>query len=132
MGRKAKKLTKQEMRQFKKILLKLKEEILEDINYISRETRLSSKEATGNVSSFTLHPADMASDNFERELSLGLASNERELLFAINEALERIEMGKYGICVNCGNPISRLRLKAIPYTQLCKKCQEESEKRTGV
>ncbi len=131
MGRRPKKLTKKELKEFKKILLNMRDNILSEIEHISKNTRETQKESAGDLSAYTLHIADVASDNFQRELSLELASNERELLFQIKEALERIEQGTYGICVMCKKPIPKTRLKAIPYTQLCKKCQEKREKESG-
>ncbi len=128
MGRSAKKMTKTQMKEFKKLLLKMREDIIDEIDHINKESRLNSKEASGNLSSYTLHMADIASDNFEKELNLELASNEREVLMAIDEALHRIEEGTYGICMDCKKPIAKSRLKVLPYALLCKKCQEKREK----
>ncbi len=128
MGRRAKKLMKKDLEGFKKILLDMRENILSEIKHISKSTRETQRESSGDLSSYTIHMADVASDNFQKELNLELASNERELLFQIKEALERIEQGTYGTCIMCKNPIPKTRLKAIPYTQLCKKCQEKREK----
>ena len=75
--------------------------------------------------------ADVATDMYDREFTLGLAANDRELLYQVNEALGRIEEGNYGLCVACKKPIPATRLKAIPHAQTCLKCQElrESKKR---
>ena len=73
--------------------------------------------------------ADVATDNYDREFSLGLASNERKTLYELEDALKRIEDGDFGFCDQCKAPISKLRLKAVPSARLCVKCQEKLEKR---
>jgi DnaK suppressor protein len=74
-----------------------------------------------------LHMADVATDMYDREFALGLAANDRELLTRINQAMARIEDGTYGVCETCKKPIAATRLKALPYTQTCLKCQEKIE-----
>jgi len=116
--------------EFKKIVLKKKEEILAEIKQISEDTlKKSQKEASGDISGYTYHMADVATDNYDREFSLVLASNERELLFAIDEALKKIEEGTFGICEDCKSLIAKNRLKALPYAPLCVKCQSKKEKK---
>jgi len=73
--------------------------------------------------------ADVATDTYDREFSLGLVSSERRLLFELGNALKKIDDGTYGICEDCKLPIAKSRLKAIPYARLCVKCQEKREKK---
>jgi RNA polymerase-binding protein DksA len=125
-----KKITKAELAHFKKIILKQKEEILSEIRHISEDTlKKSQKEASGDISGYTYHMADVATDNYDREFSLGLVSSERELIYEIDDALKRIDEGTYGICEECKNFITKTRLKALPYARLCVKCQEAKEKK---
>lgn len=125
-----KKLNKKELAEFKKIVLKRKEEILEGIQHISEDTlKKSQKEASGDISGYTYHMADVATDTYDREFSLGLASNERKLLYELDDALKKIEEGAFGICEECKSLITRNRLKAVPYARLCVKCQERKEKK---
>ena len=116
---------------FKKLLLKTKEQISGDIRGLSDDNNGSGNDRGGDVSGHALHMADVATDMYDREFTLGLAANDRELLHQVNEALERIEDGVYGLCVTCKKPIPATRLKAIPHAQTCLKCQElrESKKR---
>jgi RNA polymerase-binding protein DksA len=124
-----KKLNKKTLAEFKKLLIKRKEDISEEINHISNDTlKQSQKEASGDISGYTLHMADVATDNYDREFSLGLASNERDILYRIDAALEKIKDGSFGFCEECEKPISKTRLKAVPYAKLCIKCQEADEK----
>lgn len=125
-----KKLTKKELTFFKKLILKKKELVLDDIKHISDDTlKKSQKEASGDISGYTYHMADIATDTYDREFSLGLASNDRQSLYELDDALKKIEEGTFGICEDCKVLISRTRLKAVPYARLCLKCQEKKEKR---
>ena len=76
-----------------------------------------------------IHMAELGSDNFEQEFTLGIMEAEEDTLTRIEEALERIESGRYGRCVECDGVISKARLNAIPYTPVCIKCAEEQESR---
>jgi len=88
----------------------------------------SQRDASGDLSGYSLHMADMATDNFDREFSLGLASNEQQQLNMIDVALHKIQEGTYGLCENCNKPIPQKRLLARPHASLCIKCQELEEK----
>lgn len=125
-----KKFNKKELGEFKKLILKRKEETLDNINHISDDTlKKSLKDASGDISGYTYHMADMATDTYDREFSLGLASNERELLYGLDDALKKIEEGTFGICEECNIIIAKTRLKAVPYARFCVKCQSKNEKK---
>ena len=121
----------------KEDLLKLKTQlqterakIADGLNHLERDNlNRSQRDASGDLSGYSFHMADMATDNFDREFSLDLASTEQTILNRIDEALKKIEEGTYGVCENCGKPISLKRLKAGPYAKLCIKCKEDEEKR---
>lgn len=125
-----KKLTKKELNDFRKLILKRKEEVLEGIKHISEDTlKKSQKDAAGDISGYTYHMADVATDTYDREFSLGLASSGREILYSLDDALKRIEEGTFGICEECKTVIAKTRLKAVPYARFCVKCQEKKEKK---
>lgn len=125
-----KKFTKKDLKEFKKIVLKKKEEILDELKHISDDTlRKSQKEASGDISGYTYHMADVATDNYDREFSLGLASDERKFIYELDDALKRIEDGSFGICDECKSSITKIRLKAVPSARLCIKCQQKREKK---
>lgn len=124
-----KKFNKKELTEFKKLVLKRKEEILDEIRHISEDTlKKSQKDASGDISGYTYHMADVATDTYDREFSLGLASNERKFLYELDDALKKIEEGTFGICEDCKLLIFKTRLRAVPYARLCVKCQEKKEK----
>ena len=122
---KIKRLPKKELDVYKKMLHQLRAKIAGDLQQIEGDT-LSANQP--NQSGELSDVADMATDNYDRELSIGLASNEQQLLNDIDVALKRIEDGTYGICEIYGLPIPKKRLLAMPYTRLSMKAQEEEEK----
>ena len=130
MGKIEKKMPKKESEKFKKLLLKIREKILSEVEHISKDTlKNSSREASGDLSGYSLHMADMASDQYDREFSLEIASGGRKILFAIEDAMRRIDDGTFGGCESCGKKISKQRLTALPYAILCIACASKKEKR---
>jgi len=124
------KLKAAELKVYKEKLLKLRIELTNEVGRIKSEMiSRSSKDASGDLSGYSLHMADQASDNFERDFSLGLAHNEQEILHRIEAALKRIEEKTYGLCSECQKNITKQRLKAVPYAELCIQCQEALEKK---
>src|SRR6188768_1015422 len=71
--------------------------------------------------------ADQASGNNEVHIALKLRQTDAKILQAIEEALQRIERGTYGVCRDCGEPIAEARLHAIPWTRVCIKCKEKQK-----
>ena len=74
-----------------------------------------------------MHMADAASDSFDRDLVLGLASFEQEGLYEVDAALKRIEDGSYGFCELTGKPIPLARLEAIPWTRFSLEAENQLE-----
>lgn len=113
---------------FKQLLVKEREKIMREIEHIAGETlKKSQRDASGDLSGYTLHMADMASDHYDREFSLGIASAEQRIIYEIDEALKRLADGTYGLCFTCDRPISKKRLKAVPYAKFCIDCQKKEE-----
>ncbi len=123
-------MNKKEAKDFKKKLMELREKITDEMKHIGGDSlKKSQRDASGDLSAYTFHMADVASDSFDRELSWDRASVEQKVLFHIDDALKRIEEGNYGDCENCGKRINKERLKAIPYAKLCRQCKESLEKK---
>lgn len=122
-------MTKLELAKHKKLLIKLRELISGDITHIAKESLKSQKESSGDLSGYSFHMADMASDSYDRELSLNIAGEEQEIIYEIDEALKRIEEGKFGLCLACGKKIPQKRLNAVPYAKYCIQCKSEEEKK---
>jgi DnaK suppressor protein len=113
----------------RKEFLKQASEMLEEMK------RAATKEMQGRVKGETegvkddgRDTYDLASDERDREINFILNDREREKLLAIDEALQRIGDKTYGICESCEGEIQLGRLKILPFTRLCVKCQEENEK----
>ncbi|MBN2097891.1 MAG: TraR/DksA C4-type zinc finger protein [Candidatus Omnitrophica bacterium] len=121
-------MNKKELERFKKLLLKKREDLASEMQNITKESlSKSQREASGDLSGYSFHMADQASDNYEREFSLNLASDNQKLIYAIDEALGRIKDKSYGRCLECNKAISRKRLSAVPDATLCIDCQRKEE-----
>jgi RNA polymerase-binding protein DksA len=119
-------LTSAEIRKFKALLVAKRMEILGNVMCMEDETLRRSRTELSNM---PFHMADMGTDNYEMENTLGLMDSERKLLAEIDSALGRIENGTYGICGGRGEPIPRERLEAIPWAKYCVTCAALLEKR---
>src|SRR5438067_1558537 len=73
------------------------------------------------------HMADDATEVFARERDMALRSNAQDLLAQVDAALERMDVGRYGICARCGQNIAPDRLEALPYAIYCITCQSQVE-----
>lgn len=117
-----------ELAQYKKTLLELRQKLIVNVNYMEDEALGKSRQdASGDLSNVPIHMADIGTDNYERDLTIGLIQNGEEELRAIDEALERIGDKTYGTCEECGKKISKTRLTALPYVKNCIECQRQEE-----
>ncbi len=94
-----------------------------------RAARALEIEAAGELSGYDDHPADVASETFEREKDIAIGENISALLAKVQNALTKIDKGTYGVCDICRRPIKRARLNAIPFATLCIECQGRVEAR---
>ena len=129
---KDKPFTKQELASIRKGLVQEKARILEELFKLKGQgLNKSLKDASGDLSGYSFHMADMATDLYDREFILELAESERERLYALDGAIKRVDEGTYGKCDNCNKRISKPRLKVMPQAERCIQCQEEEEKSAG-
>src|SRR5438093_3294390 len=75
------------------------------------------RDASEEQPAYSLHIADAGTDNYDRDFALSIATSEQEALYEIDQALNRIQEGAYGICELTGKPIELERLKAVPWTR---------------
>ena len=68
---------------------------------------------------------DQANSDTEAELQIWLHKTDGPLMRAIEEALVRVKQGTYGVCVTCGQLISKARLDAVPWTHRCRNCKDK-------
>lgn len=104
-----------------KKLLDAKSKILQEVTQKVRSESNTLKFEIGDI-------YDVASSERERELSLTLGDRDREKLAEIEDALERIRLGTYGECEECGEPVAEDRLRALPFTRVCVECQSRNER----
>ena len=117
-----------EMRKFREVLLAERTRLLAELEEIeSRTARTADAERATELSSYEDHPADLASETFEREKDLAIAESVESLLNQVNTALEKVDLATYGICDACGRPIKKARLQALPFATLCLDCQGRLE-----
>jgi len=108
----------------KKQLLKMREELLKDLNHDVRSEKTDFDSEVGDF-------YDNADTERGRQLFHLLSGREREKLTAIDEALLRIEDGTYGTCEECGKKIHKERLKIMPFARNCVACQSDLEKQAA-
>jgi len=112
-------MDKKDLAYFKDLLLKKREELLKNMEYLRGITTDSTnQEAAGDHSAYSFHMADQGTDAMEREKAFLFASRDEKYLKQIDAALERIENGTYGICRVTGKDIGRERMEAVPTTMI--------------
>ncbi len=118
----------EEVAQFKKLLLSLRERLVGKVDFMQGEAlKKSRQDASGDLSNVPIHMADVGTDNYERDIMIELIQNGEEGVRNIDTALEKIEEGAFGVCELCAKKINKERLKAVPYAKLCIDCQREEE-----
>ena len=116
-------MTKTDLETFRQSLLNLRARLTGNLSHLAEEAlRTTGGENSGGLSNTPIHMADLGTDNFEQEFTLSLIQNEEQVLDEIREALNRIDQGTYGKCEECGSPIPKARLQALPYTRHCVNC----------
>jgi DnaK suppressor protein len=114
-------MDKRRIKSYRDRLLARRESLFSQLSEAEMSSRERDLEATQD-------PADMAANAYTKELLISMSANDRKLLELIDEALERVESGDYGECVNCGEPVSEKRLDAVPWARYCLKCQDLQER----
>ncbi len=124
--------TKDELNSFETLLLELRQRLRGDVTSISNSvTEKNSQIESGSTSASPIHLAEAGTDTFEQEFAMSLLEAGSGHLKEIENALLRIKDGTYGTCENCGKQITKKRLEAIPYTNICIDCANARSKRRG-
>jgi len=122
-------ITPRELEVFRDKILAKRREIVGDMSSMEREALRSG--SGSNLSNLPLHMADMGTDNYEQEFTLGLMEKDRKLLRDLNDGLAKIQNGTYGICEGTGKPISKARLEAQPWARYSIEYARKLERRLG-
>lgn len=123
-------LKTEEVESFREVLKNLRARLRGDLEQLTDEAlHRNGAESSGNLSNMPLHMADVGTENYDQEFDLGLMENQQGTLDQVHEALARVEEGTFGLCLECGQPIAKPRLQAIPYTPHCIECARKLEPR---
>ncbi|HEX2267546.1 MAG TPA: TraR/DksA C4-type zinc finger protein [Actinomycetota bacterium] len=121
-------ITKKELDDLKARLVSERKDLEAQYTELEESTFATNQsELTGEMG-FDEEYADAGTATFERERDLSLVNNLRDLMERIDKALAKMAEGTYGLCDRCGRPIEKLRLKALPYANLCLKDKQAEER----
>lgn len=109
------------MKPIKDMLLRMREDLVQDIARRSKATTEPGAQDIGDI-------LDSVSEERTRELDMILTDREKRKLLQIDDALDRIEDDTFGLCEDCGTKIPRARLKVLPFAKFCVECQEKNER----
>ena len=116
------------LEEFRQLLLAKRAELIGDVDHMTSEAlRDSQPGGLGSLSNVPIHMADVGSDNWEQEFTLGLVAAERQRLKEIDAALQRIADRTYGICEATHKAIGKQRLRAKPWARHCIEYAREKE-----
>lgn len=119
-------IKKKDLMRFEKKLLAEKQKLLKQRGHTNELLKQPQREAGGEISSYRTHIADQGGETYQREFASQLTSQESKVLIEIDEAIQRIQKGRFGICEMCQGKIPKARLEIIPYARFCVKCKQKS------
>ena len=119
-----KEMDKKALLRFKKVLLKEREQIIGEVKQINESSKEMGQDGIQDI-------GDEAANIYNKQILLSLSENERLRLREVDEALDRIASGTYGICEECGGPIGLKRLEVRPVAKYCVPCLTKLEKGKG-
>jgi YteA family regulatory protein len=118
-------MEKEKLQYFKGKLINEKTRVFNLINQMKQNGVINSNsEMATELSFYDNHPADTATELFDKEKGLALKGNEISIIKKIEDSLKNIENHTYGKCMHCGKDIIEERLEFIPYAQNCVSCQK--------
>ena len=117
-------MTSAELKAYRKQLLSLAADLDRGLAHDRREFR---REEEPDFAHTPMPSTEDVADGGAQEADLGLIANEQQLLTEVTAALDRIEYGTFGICPDCGRPIAKARLDAIPYARQCIRCARAAQ-----
>jgi DnaK suppressor protein len=119
-------ISPRELEHYRDLLLEKRRELVGDMHSMEGEALRTT--GGSNLSTLPMHMADLGTDNYEQEFTLGLVEKERNLLREINDALAKIQNGSFGLCEGTGKPISKPRLEAQPWARFSIEHARQMEK----
>jgi DnaK suppressor protein len=113
-------MDKKKVEYYKKRLVTTQDQLLRLVTKSERDGREADEEATQDI-------ADKAANSYTKEFLFHQSDENRRLLALVNEALERVKNGSYGLCVSCQGEVQVKRLEAVPWARHCIECQEKQD-----
>ena len=113
-------MDKKKVELFRKRLLTKQEELLRVVTKSEQDGREADEEATQDI-------ADKAANSYTKEFLFHQSDENRRLLQLVNEAIERLKDGSFGLCVACQSEVQQKRLEAVPWARHCIECQEKQD-----
>jgi len=113
-------MDKKKVDSFRKRLLTKQEELLRVVTKSEQDGRAADEEATQDI-------ADKAANSYTKEFLFHQSDENRRLLQLVNEAIERLKDGSFGLCVACQGEVQQKRLEAVPWARHCIECQEKQD-----
>jgi DnaK suppressor protein len=113
-------MDKKKAEYYKKRLVTTQEELLRLVTKSERDGREADEEATQDI-------ADKAANSYTKEFLFHQSDENRRLLQLVEEALDRVKNGTYGLCVSCQGEVQTKRLEAVPWARHCIECQEKQD-----
>ncbi len=124
------KMSQKDLEYFKALLIERRRQLVASQNDASSsETFQGQRDQGGENASYATHLADAASDYNSLETNFDLAARDGKYLVYLEEALQRIEAGTFGVCKVCHKLIPKARLEAVPTATKCVTCKSETKKR---
>jgi len=119
-SKQGKRMDKRKVEGYRKRLLEKQDELLRLVSQSDRDGRQADEEGTQDI-------ADKAANAYTKEFLFHQSHDNRQILQLVNEALERIKSGSYGLCVACVQEVQTKRLEAVPWARHCIECQEKQD-----
>lgn len=117
-------MKKQKIRDYKFKLLKEKKNMLDSLKLL-KKNRGDREEFSTELSLYDNHPADIGTELFMAGQTKLLKNNDENILYKVNQALDRIKDNDYGTCEECSEKIDKERLDVLPYASKCIRCEKE-------
>jgi DnaK suppressor protein len=115
-------------KEYYNLLMATRGRLLQHLQYHTDEALNSQRDSAGEKAGMATHMADLGSDNSRHELDLKLLTEEGDAIELIEECIEKLYSGEYGVCEDCGCKIPHERLITRPYARFCVKCKSNREK----
>ena len=113
-------MDKKRLEMYRKRLLERQQQLIDTVSKTEQDGRQADEEPAQDL-------ADKASNSYTKEFLFKKSNDDRFILHLIEEALQRMHDGAYGVCVACGGEMQQKRLDAVPWARHCIECQEKQE-----